>query len=507
MPDSILLSAIDDSSRARDRKKYGNLTGIKESIQRIGLIQPIVLSLVNDKPILVVGGRRFAAMKELGIKELFHGSTLNPTRLGYVLENEVPHHTRLEAELDENLYRLEMDWIDSILLITDIHEKKKAVEHGWGMRQTAELLGAGYGLAKISNAVAIAKELRKGNKELAECPNLSAAVATLIKQNEDIALARMQEFAATKLPKVSTPLLVVRPIGDDTGGLNSFLDSLGSGPKYTAKPVPGVGLQQRPVETVKQVEVPLSQMFFCADSVRPFTKPNDAGVTYLPFLSTLPDASFDHIVTDIPYGIDMSNLDADLVTDVAAEHDVDSNISLMLPFLTQAYHLVRPGGFCVFFYDLAHHEKLQAWAEQVGWKTQRWPFIACKISSCKNNAPQYNTSKNYEVAMFLRRDEHTVLRKPVPTSWKTYDFAAERKLYNNPFAKPFALWKDIFDAIAFTGQSILDPFAGEMSSCRAAANCGLVPYGVEIKVQHFNRGLEHMKAVYALIHKSNVLFT
>jgi hypothetical protein len=66
--------------------------------------------------------------------------------------------------------------------------------------------------------------------------------------------------------------------------------------------------------------------------------------------------------------------------------------------------------------------------------------------------------------MYLRRDEKTVFRKPCTSSWQMYDFAAERKLYNNPFAKPFALWKDIYDSIAFTGQSVIDLTVGEMSS-------------------------------------------
>lgn len=108
--------------------------------------------------------------------------------------------------------------------------------------------------------------------------------------------------------------------------------------------------------------------------------------------------------------------------------------------------------------------------------------------------------------MILRKDEHTVLRSQQPSSVWSGDGAAERKLYNNPFAKPFELWKWIFDMVAFSGQTVLDPFCGEMSSSRAAANCGLVPYGIEINDKHYNRGLENMRKVYAVIHKSNVEF-
>jgi DNA modification methylase len=178
----------------------------------------------------------------------------------------------------------------------------------------------------------------------------------------------------------------------------------------------------------------------------------------------------------------------------------------MEPFLRQAFRLVRSGGFCVFFYDLDWHEYLQSTAEAVGWKVQRWPLIAHKTSACQNNAAQFNFTKNYESAMVLRKDERTVLRSQQPSSVWMGDFAAERRLYNNPFAKPFELWKWIYSAISFPGQTVLDTFCGEMSSSRAAVNCGLHPFGWEIKEQHFNRGLQHMQAAYALLHKSNVEF-
>lgn len=110
--------------------------------------------------------------------------------------------------------------------------------------------------------------------------------------------------------------------------------------------------------------------------------------------------------------------------------------------------------------------------------------------------------------MVLRKDSETVLRKPRPSGIWTGDGAAERKLYNNKFAKPFLLWKElIFDNIAFPGQTIYDPFGGEFSSCRAAVNCGLIPYASEIEEVHYNRGLEQMKGVYALLHSTNVKFT
>jgi DNA modification methylase len=484
----IPLNAVNVGDRGR--KDYGNLDGLSQSLANLGSIHPIVLSSNGkDGFDLIAGGRRLAAARKLGYTELYHGSILEPGRMGFLFREEVAIDVHKEAELDENLYRLNTKWHEDVLVIADVHEIKKSKEHKWGQRQTSALLGEGYGLTKVTHAIRLAKLIRAGDEQIISCATMSDAISVLVKRKEDEALAELHRR--------------VMPQGADMSGfLDTFSIPLG-GPKKSTPVVveqdvtgtPAVGSIPTVLsETGAPVNVPLSKMFMLGDSIE--------------IMKTMPAACIDHVVTDIPYGTDMKNLDTmKAIVDVEAEHEVKANVSLMEPFLQQAFRLTKSGGFCVFFYDLDWHEYLQATAEVIGWKIQSWPLIAHKTSACQNNAAQYNFTKNYESAMVLRRDEKTVLRKQQAGSVWSGDFAAERSLYHNPFAKPFLLWKWVFDAIAFAGQSFLDPFCGEMSSLRAGVNCGLVPFGIEINKKHFNRGLENMKAVYALLYKSNVTFS
>lgn len=484
----------------RYRKDYGDTSGLRDSLKRIGSIHPIVLAIEGNVPTLVAGGRRYACYKELGVKEVFDGAVLNPECLGFTWKRDVPEDVRREAELDENLFRLDTKWIEDVLIIADVHALKRQI-HGtgdWGVEQTAALLGKGYGKTKVSHAVRLAKLIRSGDKDILEAENMSDAVAVMIKRKEEEALAELQKRTSTAistgtasfLDSINIDLGGKKPVGGP-GGVDTQVPEVspeGSIPS-SASVQPTTG----PQESATPIEIPLSRMFVHGDCLK--------------IMPTLPSNSFDHIVTDIPYGIDMKNLDTRDMADVADEHDVDQNVAMMEPFLKESFRIVRSGGFCVFFYDLDWHYYLHATAEVIGWKAQSWPLIAYKTSTCQNNAAQYNFTKNYESIMVLRRDEKTVLRQQQPSSVWMGDFAAERKLYNNPFAKPFPLWKWIYDAVAFAGQKVLDPFCGEMSSCRAAVNCGLTPFGIEKKENHFLRGLENMKAVFALVHKGNVKFT
>lgn len=496
---SIPFSSIIEGDRIRSKKKYGDLTGLRESLAELGSLHPIVLSRAPDNTYtLIAGGRRYAAMKEMGVKELWHGSVLDPTRLGFSFAEDVPEGKRREAEIDENLYRLDVDWIDNCLAIADAHALHSSRNLKWGFRQTAALFSSRSGMSKtnVGYTVTIAEYLRKGDKEFLACGSMSDAISLHLKRSEDGALAELQRRNAAKL--ATNPIVKIE-LG---GGTSTFLDtlnqSLGAKIDFNTKPPEFLGaitkIANEPVVSTP-ADVPLSIMYRLGDSLR----------DHMP---SLPDSSFDHIVTDIPYGIDMENLTDKGLADVSAQHDVELNRDQMPLFLEQAFRLVKPRGFCVFFFDLDHWNFLQATAKSIGWRVQDWPLLWIKTHPCQNQAPQYNFTKSYECAMVLRKDSETVLRRPRPSCVWTGDGSAERKLYNNKFAKPFLLWKElIFDNIAFPGQSFYDPFAGECSALRAGVNCGLVPWGSEIEPVHFNRGVEVLKGVYSLVHQSNVKFT
>lgn len=78
----------------RRREDYGDLASLSNSIERYGLLHPIV---IDDEGNLVAGGRRLEAVKLLG------WSSVAVTRLGELSENE-----RRAIELEENLRRKDL---------------------------------------------------------------------------------------------------------------------------------------------------------------------------------------------------------------------------------------------------------------------------------------------------------------------------------------------------------------------------------------------------------------
>ena len=451
----VPIEEIELSNRAREQ--FGDLQDLADSIAQVGLIHPPTL---DGTGILVAGERRIRAMQLLGA-----------TEIPVLFREEMSTYQRKEAELHENTHRLKMTWQERVMLIHDAHrlrEHENALQgKPWYQRDTGALFNRSS--ASVHNALQLAELIISGDAEILAEDNITSAVQLLITRAEARAMDEQVRRHGTQMPAPPAKRVGEITIVDATTGqeISSILPSLGTQPA---------------IEPVFQTtEFDLGSMFKLGDC--------------LEIMRSMKPGSVDHILTDIPYGIDVEQMEIQNKETIAATHSVEANVEMMPKFLEEAYRLIgTTGGFCAFFYDLDHHEKLMTWAEEVGFEVCHWPYIWIKTHQCQNKSAQYNPTKWTEYAMICRRngDSPTTLMKPWPKNYLQCDASAERKMYTNPFAKPAALWNDILDHIAFTGQTILDPYGGQFSSGRAMFNKGMKPIMIEIEKYHFVRGVQAM---------------
>lgn len=460
-----LLPLLDIKHDDRQRQDYGNLQELADSISEFGLFHPLLLTRDN---ILIDGGRRLSAMQLLDWPDF-----------PCMYRESMPEHLRLEMELEANIRRLGMKWQEQCLNIYNIHKAKTSAKvligEKWRRDDTGALLGVSQG--HVNHCIYIAECLLAQDEEIIAAQTMTIALQTLVKRKEEQASRELAE--RTGVIKRKPAVLqsgVIRPIDVGASPLSSSVA------EPNAPDLPSVN---------DSVTVDLREMFYLGDFR-----------TVLPKLK----GQVDHIVTDIPYGIEMKNLDMyaelDMVID---EHDVDENVSLFEPFLQLAYDVLPDTGFCVFWYDLDHHETLKNLATKAGFKVQRWPLIWSKEHPCRNSAPQFNLTKSHETAMFCRKGNATLV-EPVNKSVFSADGSVERRLYSNPFAKPFEAWKRCIAPVAIKGQIVCDPFAGQFSCLRAAVNLGMVPRAIELCDTHYMRGVEMMKDLFRTIAGSPVDF-
>jgi adenine-specific DNA methylase len=174
------------------------------------------------------------------------------------------------------------------------------------------------------------------------------------------------------------------------------------------------------------------------------------------------------------------------IEDVAAEHDVESNKSLMTQFFPAAYTCLRDKGFLITWCDQMLWQFMYDLAITAGFRVQRWPLTWVKTSSCMNQMANVNFTKNTEIAIVCRKGTAN-LTKPQTSSVWTGGNDLETKMLGHPFVKPAPLWTWLYEAVAHKGSTVLDPFAGVGSSTIPAIRFGLTPLTCEINEDHYNR--------------------
>lgn len=435
------------------------------SIAEFGLIHPITVERLPDGRLKLIAGwcrtQAFLLLKQ--------------THISYCFVENLKDGDAEAMEIEENIRRHSMSWQDECLGIRKVHlvytRKAHLRSKRWGKAQTGHLLN--YSAAYMSDCLVIAELLEKGDKEILSAPHYSAAQKVLSKRAEDKIAAELIKrnnsitTVARKISRASGPISTSSP--NDTPSLLSLLDLLS----------PSLSKPLKKNEGPHEIhEVALSKILFHTKNELWFDQ--------------RADESIDLIYTDIPYGIDMEDLDIADLERVEEEHDVEENVEQMPVFLRNAYRVLKNDSFLLFWMDLKHWEKLTKWGQDVGFVVQEYPLVWIKTHECKNRAAHCKWTKAIEYVMVMRKGK-PALKTPQLTNYLACSGKAERKLQMNPFAKPFEFTKWLLEPVMLPGMTVLDCYAGEGSLVRALLNLGANVIALEKKANHFNRLTEHVK--------------
>lgn len=465
---ALLMDAASIQVGDRTRKDYGDLDGLAESIRINGLLHPPVVDAGGN---LVAGGRRLAAITNV----------LKAQRVPVLVLEVLDDSHRAILEAEENIRRLAPTWQMRVLGVAKVHEvsKRGAIldSRRWTTAETGELLGMSVG--NTHNCIMLARYINGKDQEILKATGIREALQVLIMRKER-EVAKLQAAAllsrGVSATTVSpTPRLVPLPTSASPVTDDEF---------FSATPAPGVGVLAPAIDldevpgapstvTGPILEVDLRKLLRKGDMVQ--------------LCEALGSESVDHILTDPPYGINVDYMDGlNDIESIREEHDVADNVESFGPWLNAMYKVLRANGYLVMFYDMDHHEKLASLASAAGFKVQRWPLIWYKTGSNKNSQPSKNWTKNFEVAMVLRKGNATLLQPQQSSIWA--GSAEDLKVsLGHPFVKPYKLWQWILSAIAMRGQTVLDPFAGAGSSTIAAFDYGCFPIAFEKNDAHYDR--------------------
>lgn len=467
----------------RLRIDLGEVQELAESMRDNGVFHPPVVegipyseadkSIINDgMPTfrghdyrLLAGGRRMAAFTLLNSNKVEGAKGEDWTMVPVTVFDELPADQKIVVEVEENIKRKEMTWQETLAGIVKYHKAKvrTALQEGdtWSQSATGRLLNMNQ--AKVSIAFKVHDAIKAGNEKVAKAESLNEAIKVLMGEELDRAQAeQMRRIQLKRAEQAKTSALKTTEVSTST--------------------LLGV----RESQPVSHSVEPLVKPKFTPEQVASFYHHGNA-LEVLPLLAK--NTVINHIITDPPYAIEMDNLEMVGVERIADTHIVEENLKLLPEFIRVSFDCIAEDGFMCMWYDLDHHEKIKTWAEKVGWKVCRWPFIWLKTSSCRNSQAQYNITKSSEVCYIFRRSEKSILKQKRSNN---YLLASSVATAEHPFVKPSETWKWLIESVSTEGQTIFDGFAGQGSSLAAMFKVGRTPIGCEIDEKHIASGLSYV---------------
>lgn len=186
----------------RQRRDFGDITALAESILRIGLINPIT---ITESHRLVAGERRLRAMKFLG------WTSLAPHQYRYI--NTLSEGQLQAIELEENVKRKDITWQEQLDAVRRYHDLRKSQVPGeWTGTQTASELGLTPSYVNSLLAVAATVESKP---ELLKQKEFSVARNLVSRERERAAAATVANIldgieepaAAPAAPSPAVPII------------------------------------------------------------------------------------------------------------------------------------------------------------------------------------------------------------------------------------------------------------------------------------------------------------
>jgi site-specific DNA-methyltransferase (adenine-specific) len=427
----------------RQRKTFDleSINELAESIATNGLLQAPVLRQVGDTYVLVAGERRLRAMTDL--HEFcrpfsYNGQPVPLLSIPCTMLGELSTLAAWEAELEENLRRVDLSW----------QEKAQATASLMELRQ-AQAQDRGAAAPRVAD---IAREVRDIS---ADVPDGSLGDATTQTRNELIVSRFLSDPEVAKAPTLKEAFKILKK-REET--------------------------QQR-----ADLAVLVGKTFSTADH----TLLNEDS---LEWMAGAPAASFDIILTDPPYGMGADEFGDSGQGVSAASHfykdDYDTWKTIARAFAAESFRLAKPDAFLYAFCDIDRFAEFRQLLAGAGWRVFRTPLVWHNPDGFRAPWPQQGPQRKYELILYAVKGD----RKVTAVREDVLKYGRDTAV-GHPAQKPVPLLIDLLRRVAQPGDRVLDPFAGSGSTIEACHELKLSCTALEQDPSAYGIAVERLRGL------------
>lgn len=436
----------------RSRQNLGDLSQLKDSISKYGVLQPIIL---DENYVLSAGERRYRACEALRMESI-------PARI-------IPHKAgsdRLLIELIENVERQDFSWAEEIELKLKIHEFYSNQHKKWSYRDTCKALNVSIG--GLSTDLDLAKAIRHF-PELGKLKTKRKALDFSKKLvNKANAVSTMESLPQEDQEKIRRMLR-----GDQEKPASQEEDSQPGGASLSS---------QKAAERIIDIcEVASARETPSSSSQEPTLKFLYQISSWQSLLKKLPSyIGFAEI--DPPYAIDFTKT---YYNASEAESDADWTVDQLKEelkaLLSQLYPKMLDCSWVLVWSGTEHTELVNSLALAAGFSVQR-PGIWVKPGGSVNRT-QTTLVSNYETYVLLSKGQAAFNVSHMLAAISYAPVHASQKFHQ--WQKPLDLYKYFLNGLGRENTLFFSPFAGSGMSMVAATLYGMVAIGSDLTQKYF----------------------
>jgi site-specific DNA-methyltransferase (adenine-specific) len=405
----ILIGTERQRSDMASKEVVDHVNALADELKTKPLLHPIVLRSERDKT-LVAGECRLTACGILALSDigiLFQGERLQAGHIPVTYLGELTAVEYEEAELSENLRRQNLTWQQEAAAIARLHKLRE---------QVVGIYGVGAKPKEGQTPKATATEVFK-------TPAPTSHQIEKVRESIDL----LDHLTDPDVAKAKTQKEAIRIVNRKEK-------------ERTLKEMADTYVQKSP------------HTLHLGDC--------------LSFMASLPDGSFDIILTDPPYGIAMGD------SWDGTTHDYDDSFLQLLTLFDklprELYRLAGELAHAYIFCDVRNYRMVQDQMEKAGWTVWERPIIWYKGNIGAFPHQERGFRYTYECIVFANKGMRHV-------NSLTHDVICIDQIQNqdHPAAKPVAVYEHLLKVSARPGDKVFDPFAGGGTIFPAAtkANC------------------------------------
>jgi len=419
--DRTVRVPISDIRVKRDERQRREVEtkSLESSIARIGLLQPIIITSELE---LRAGERRLTACKNLGHLDILcrFAEDLSPVESNII-------------ELEENIKRTDLPWVDLVQAITKIHQLYRELNADQTISETAEQLSLSQNF--ISKCIILTSYL--GEERIREAKTMPDAYNVILRRQQRAAGDALQEL-------LETPDLPPSQIA----AMSESFDSL-------PEPMPG------------RYDPPLPP------AEPPPIIPAEQSILLESFLDWAPryrGPKFSFIHCDFPYGIEFASGPQGLGSESSVYEDKPDLYFALLECLCQNIdRLMSVSGHLMFWYSAKHidatRDIFRRRAPSLGFHLHPLVWVKSDGAGIASD-PRMGPRHTYETALFANRGRRQIVRVVADS----YSSPTDKRLHVS--TKPAPMLKHFMAMIVDETTSMLDPTCGSGAALRAAESLG-----------------------------------